>query len=144
MTSYAFTFTMVRVQIPFIPWPLLRFHYGMMAPYQGYSMTNADLLAEGKRSDGSWERIDLAPYYPTIRGTQIMYRRLRSYFALGNAAHTDAYRKLALLLLEREQRKGRTYEAIRLTWQQWPVSPLGFEAMRTEELTENVFITQVP
>ena len=135
---------MFKVQLPGIPWPVLRYFYGMMAPYQGYSTVNADLLAEGKNPDGTWERIDLDRYYPMIRGNRIMYRRLRSFLSQGEAAHQQKYTELATLLLKREKRRGETYAAVRLTWQEWPVSPLGWDALRREPLIKNYPLTEVP
>jgi hypothetical protein len=154
MTSYALWFTMVRTQVlPFIPWEVLRYHYGMMAPYQGYTTYNVDLYAEGRTQHSAqndietWEPINLEPYYPTIPGTQIMYRRLRSFSFLEDilpGTHGEKYRELATLLLEKERQKGHDYEAVRLTWQEWPMSPEGFYAGKNEQDTVNYFITVVP
>lgn len=36
------------------------------------------------------------------------------------------------------------YVSVRLTWQEWPASPEGFEAMRREPHITNYFITEVP
>lgn len=135
---------MSKVQLPGIPWPVLRYFYGMMAPYQGYSVVNADLLAEGKRADGTWEKINLDPYYPMIRGNQIMYRRLRSFLAQGEEKHKQKYTELATLLLERERRQGETYLAVRLAWQEWPASPLGWDALRHGSQIKNYPLTEVP
>lgn len=133
MTFYALAFTITRVQfLPFIPWTVLRFHYGMMAPYQSTSPLNADLLAEGLR-EGSWRRIDLDPYYPMILGNQVMYRRMRSFSFLEPEIHQQKYGELAEKLLELAEKKGQRYESIRLTWQEWPKSPKGWDAGRTEE-----------
>lgn len=148
LTAYAFFFTMTKIQLPFVPWPVLRYVYGMMGPYQGYNTFNSDLLAEGLVRGGEgqgWERIDLDPYYPMHRGTAIMYRRLRSFHAEGEEVHKQKYTELAQLLLERENRKrGKNYASVRLTWQEWPTSSEGFEAMRREPHITHYFITQVP
>jgi len=140
ITFFAALFAFTKKQITPIPWPIIRYSYGMMAPYQGYSTTNVDLLAEGKEEDGTWKTIDLDPYYPMIRGTQVMYRRLRSFHAQGAKVHKEKYTELAELLLGKEG----TYESIRLTWQEWPVSPEGWDANRTNDLITDYFITQVP
>jgi len=144
MTTYAFAFTMTKVEwFPFIPWKVLRYHYGMMAPYQGYSTTNADLLAEGKKSDDTWEEIDLAPYYPMHRGSAIMYRRLRSFYPESKELHQKKYEELAALLKKHEGGRGRAYEAVRLTWIEWPTSIEGFTAMKKESEMKKYFITEV-
>ena len=112
MTLYALIFTMTRVQyFPFIPWTVLRFHYGMMAPYQGISATNADLLAEGLR-EGSWHRIDLDPYYSMVRGSQVMYRRMRSFSFLEPEVYQQKYSELAKKFLRLEAERGEEYESI--------------------------------
>lgn len=144
MTAYAFIYTMSRVQIfPFIPWVVLRYHYGMMAPYQGYSTDNADLLAEGLK-EGAWQRIDLDPYYPMILGNRIMYRRLRSFSFLEPDVHQKKYGELAKKLLEIENEKGERYESVRLTWQEWPMSVEGWDARRTPEETTDYPIITIP
>ncbi len=145
MTTYAFVFTMTKVQwFPFISWKVLRYHYGMMAPYQGFSTMNMDLLAEGERADGTWEEIDMSPYYPMHRGSAIMYRRLRSFFPEGEEVHGEKYRELALLLKEREMERGREYASVRLTWVEWPASPEGFDALKTSDHWKAYPIVTVP
>ena len=105
---------------------------------------NEDLLAEGQTEDEKWERIDLDPYYPMIRGNQMMYRRMRMFAWHGdNLLHTK-YAELALLLQQQEAKQGRNYSRVRLHWQKWPKSSKGFEAMRKDDLIENEFLTQVP
>lgn len=144
MTAYAFLYTMSRVEMfPFIPWVVLRYHYGMMAPYQGYATENADLLAEGLE-EGAWQRIDLDPYYPMILGNQIMYRRMRSFSFLEPEIHQKKYGELAQKLLMLEAEKEEQYESIRLTWQEWPMSIEGWDAGRTEEETVNFPIITIP
>jgi hypothetical protein len=49
---------------------------------------------------------------------------------------------LAELLLKPEQERGHPYEAVRLTWQQWPVSLEGYEAKRGEAV--NYFLAETP
>ena len=145
LTASIFLYTMVRVEIPWIPERVHRFFYGMMAPYQGYKTQNFDLLAEGLRAERSevrgqrsetseeqWEKIDLDPYYPMILGNQIMYRRLRSFHEVNEEISKKKYTELAELLLKHERERGRAYEAMRLTWQQWPVSLEGYEAKQGE------------
>jgi hypothetical protein len=143
LTAYAFFFTMVRIELPAIPHRVLFFFYGMMAPYQGYTTYNFDLLAEGKKVDGVWERIDLDPYYPMILGHRVMFRRLRSFHAAGEALSKQKYTELAMLLQKHEAEKGRTYESIRLMWQTWPMSTDGWDALRREPFVTNYPLTEI-
>ena len=144
ITFFAALFAFTKKQVSPIPWQVLRYSYGMMEPFQGYSTTNVDLLAEGLNDKGEWKTIDLDPYYPMILGTQIMYRRLRSFSFLGEEMHKQKYTELAELLLEREKRRGNQHPSIRLTWQEWPADPKGWDAKRASEDTINHFITQIP
>lgn len=144
ITFFAALFSFTKIQITPIPWPVLRYSYGMMAPFQGYSTTNMDLLAEGQQNDGAWVTIDLDPYYPMIRGNQVMYRRLRSFKFEGEEKHKAKYTELAELLQKHEKNRGNEYESIRLTWQEWPASVEGWDAERKAEKTTDYFITQIP
>ena len=144
ITGYAFAYTMVRVEfLPFVPWVVLRYHYGMMAPYQGINAFNVDLLAEGLRNN-EWRTIDLDSYYPMILGNKIMYRRMRSFSFLGVKAHGKKYAELAQKLLTLEKEKGSAYESLRLTWQEWPKSPLGWDVERKEGQITNYPILTIP
>ena len=144
LTAYAFFFTMVRLELPFIPSRALHFFYGLMAPYQGYTTENFDLLAEGRKEDGSWHRIDLDPYYPMILGNQVMYRRLRSFHGEGESVSKRKYTEFALLLRAHEKERGRFFERVRLTWQAWPMSPKRWDALRRDPLVKNYPLTEVP
>jgi len=56
LTLCAFSYTFSR-RSP-LPAQYVRYFYGMMAPYQGYTVTNFALIAEGQTSAGTIERID--------------------------------------------------------------------------------------
>ncbi len=94
------------------------FMYGMLAPYQGHSMTTEAFLAEGLR-DGEWTEIDLAPYYPVIIGE----RSMREWHVYSNWAQYESneavYRAYATKLRDLEAAAGRPYEQVRLSWIQW-------------------------
>jgi len=144
LTAYAFFFTMVRQKISIVPEGVLHFFYGMMAPYQGYTTYNFDLLAEGKNEEGQWETINLDPYYPMLLGHQVMYRRLRTFHYEGEEESRHGYTKLAELLRKHEEEKGEIYTSVRLTWQTWPMSPFGWDAMRREEHITSYPLTETP
>ena len=71
-----------------------------------------------------------------------MYRRLRSFHGESEEISKKKYMELAKLLLKHEGEQGRAYEAVRLTWQQWPVSLEGYEAKREEAV--NYFLAEYP
>ena len=120
ITLCAFLLTLLRVRI-LHPRAAVLYAYGMMAPYQSYGLTHEEMLAEGRLPDGTWEVIDLARYYPVLFGE----RNVREYFAMYNydirPEMRDEHRQTwarRLLTLERE--RGKPYDRLRITWQQWP------------------------
>ena len=76
-----------------------------------------------------------------ILGNQVMYRRLRSFHEKEEISKKK-YTKLAELLLTHERERGHAYAAVRLTWQQWPVSLEGYEARREEAV--NYLLAETP
>ena len=69
-TLSGFLYTVLRVRLLYVPWPLTYLSYSAMAPYQGFAEGNKALMAEGMRPEGNWEEIDLSPYFPFSRGKQ--------------------------------------------------------------------------
>jgi hypothetical protein len=120
ITFCALLLTVLRMKV-FYPNPFMLFSYGMMAPYQSYGATHEEMLAEGQLSDGTWEVIDLAPYYPVLFGE----RNVREYFAMFNYGLNPQKRlelreRFARRLLELQKIQGKAYKGIRLSWQEWP------------------------
>jgi hypothetical protein len=142
VTFGAFFFTMTKHEFPFLPYPVIHWSYGMMAPYQGDTDWNADLRAEGLK-DGSWERIDLNPYFPFGHGEKNVRMFLRIYLGRGLNGQRDKYTELALQILDRERERGKEYASVRLYFDTWWRSPDGFEALRLPGFTESEFLTQV-
>ena len=150
ITLDAFAYTMFRVHSGVLPWGVVRYFYALMAPYQGFRIWNMDLLAEGKREDGSWERIDLAPYYPSYsRGQTNVRQELLMLHWRGQAWGDPTFRhrtyeSLALRLQQEEAKRGRPYVAIRLTWEEWPPSPAGYEFLRRDPYMKRWPLAQIP
>ena len=128
VTIAGFLFTMLRVRLP-LPWILIRWSYNMMAPYQGDTDINEEMVAEGLRN-GRWEFIDLNPYFPVGAGEKNVRMYLRSFRSSEDERAVGAYADFAFALLERERAKGNQWEEIRLSWEEWPRSVLGFSALR--------------
>lgn len=124
-------FTLFRYATPFVPYRLMHFAYGMMAPYQGYITEDWELVAEGKVPGGEFEVISLEKYLPYQRGEKIMRGGLVTFRAIDHDLMIAQYTKLAAHLLELEKEKG--YEQIRLSIHSWPSSPIGYEALRVKE-----------
>jgi hypothetical protein len=145
LTLDAFSYTMFRRWSGLLPWSIVRYAYALMAPYQGLRMTNTDMVAEGKRRDGIWETINLDPYYPSYSLGQknvrqeMLFVKWSGIFWNDEGLRQRQFTKLARMLREREGWRGRHYDAVRLTWEEWPPSPAGYDFLRTEP-----FITRVP
>lgn len=134
VTCAAFLLTVFRIWLP-LPRTLLLFSYGMMAPYQGYERMNADLRAEGQDQEGVWQPIDLSPYFPVIRGEE----HIRKYYMIFGYKHPAFAKKLLMV----ERQKGNDITAVRLYWDQWQPSPLGYEALRNSSGSYKDLLTTV-
>lgn len=116
---------------PPILWHLAYNNYVMVAPYQGYDPDSMEILAEGRKPDGSWERIDVRRYFPVSQGEfNVRFFLFNTRVFLGEAELDDKYKRMAITLLQHEAERGRHYEAVRLGWQYWPNSPLGYHALQ--------------
>lgn len=126
LTADAFLFSLLRMHLPFIPYDLACYHYGMMAPYQGYNTENWELVAEGIFPDGSREQIDLHRFIPfsrgqfNVRGGLIPFRDQTYSHPIGK--YGEVADQLHLLLPQ--------YAAVLLYFETWPMSPGGFEYLR--------------
>lgn len=113
-----------------------------MAPYQGDTDFNDDLWAEGKLADGTWETINLDPYFPVGFGERNVRKHLKT-FANPHDLQWHAFNRFAIQLLDRKHRDGVDYGAVRLTWLQWPRSPGGFEFLRLPLFWKTIPITTI-
>lgn len=115
------------------------FMYGMLAPYQGYSVTSEGFFAEGL-VQGTWYPIDLAPYYPVLAGE----RSMREWHLYDNWAHFPsteaAHRAFAERLFSLVDRygSGRRIESLRLSWVQWEPAP---DRFRTNPVRSRHLVT---
>jgi hypothetical protein len=144
VTVAAFLYTTLRIQIPFLPWSLVHWSYGMMAPYQGELSVNGDLRAEGEEPDGTWQPIDLAPYFPVGFGERNVRMYLRTFRGDGDEAYRAKYGELAQRVMALEAERGRLHRAVRLWWDTWPRSVDGFSALRRAPYISSELILTVP
>lgn len=142
MTFSALFFTMTKIEFPLPEW-VIHWNYGMMAPYQGDTTWSADFVYEGQLPDGSWEAINIDLYMPYEFGERNVRKFLRIYQGLGIPGHRAKFSEFALLLLERERKRGKDYQAVRIWFEQWDRSPGGYEFLRTPLFTTRTFVTQV-
>ncbi|NOS67414.1 MAG: hypothetical protein HOO67_03570 [Candidatus Peribacteraceae bacterium] len=138
VTAAAMVYTMSRISL--LPRLMIRWSYGMMAPYQGDTAWNGDFLYEGQLPDGTWERIDIDAYMPFGFGERNARKFLRVY---DDETRRTKYPQFASLLLERERAKGRDYQAVRVYFDMWDRSPAGFEFLHTPLFTKRKLLTEV-
>ena len=143
-TVSGMSYTLFRYKLPGAPRSLRQWSYGMMAPYQTYRTHNEGLTAEGKRADGLWAIINMDAYLPFIRGERAMRSYLLTFRAQGDQVLDQKYREFAHHIARLESDRGRPWDEIRLTIQEWPMSPAGYEYLRHDPFIESTFLVQIP
>lgn len=143
MTFSGLTYTLIRVRTP-LPWVITRYSYGMIAPYQGYDPRNSEIFAEGENPDGSWEVINLDRYFPYLLGERSARMHFLSFPFDEEARRTSSYKIWAEQLLKHENDRGHAYTSVRISWDEWPVSPTSYDDLRRVPFVERTFITQFP
>lgn len=151
ITLSGFLFAVLRVRVPFVPWFLTYLSYSAMAPYQGMSMENQALAAQGQRHGGTWEEIDLLPYYPLARGKQDIRMLEIGWMRMAEEGSEDpeqAYRRkcraLARTVLHRERSSGREFVKVRLSWDHWPLSSGGHDALYDSSQRKRIVLAEYP
>lgn len=142
ITLSAFVFTMTKVPFP-LPLSVIRWSYGMMAPYQGDVSWNADFLYEGQLPDGTWENIGIDAYMPYGFGERNVRKFLRVYELLGKQERRKKFNEFALQLLDHERERGKPYTAMRVLFDQWDRSPAGYEYLHMPLFTKRELVTQI-
>ncbi len=128
VTILAFLYTMTGWQPAFLS-PVIHFSYGMMAPYQYHEDYNQSLRVEAFINN-KWQTINHEQYWPFLRGERVVRGWLWSFEQHGGEAdRITAYTALAERLRALEELDPNT--PIRFSWETWPQSPEGFEALRT-------------
>ncbi len=135
--------TMTKTWPPFLPRALVHWSYGMMAPYQGDTSWNADFRYEGLLNNGKWETIDLARYMPYGFGERNVRKFLRIYQTLDTDGQRSKFNLFAQQVLALERKRGIPYQAVRVTYEQWPRSPAGYEYLHLPAFTTYLPITEV-
>ena len=142
VTGAALLYTLFHIHTP-VPWALVRFSYTMMAPYQGDTEINEDLVAFGEYADRSTKIIDLDRYIPGGKGERNVRKYLRSFRRTEDDLQVQKYTDFAEQLFARERKKDPNLTSVTLNWHAWPRSPQGFDALRTPPHLVATFITRV-
>lgn len=115
--------------------------YGTMAPFQGYTTENYELVAEGRPTNGVWQEINLQQYVPAGRG-EFAYRGFNLEFEAGQKGEMNLFELYAQKLQAAEARNGRLFAEIRLIRRRWPTSPAGYHYLnRPVFRTDDVLYT---
>ena len=140
ITFCAFLFTVIRVPV-FLTFPrdVIIYSYGMIAPYQEAIAPHGQIDAECMNAAGTWQTIDLAPFYPQIFGE----RNAREYFAMysfsDDASNNPRRAQYAGVLQHLLIRQGIDCTKIRLAWDMWPAMTGPFDFLHLP-----VFTTRLP
>lgn len=123
----------------FLP-ALSRFSYGMLAPYQGDSGTNAEPVVIAYDDSGATTMLAIDKYFPGIRGERNSRMRLEKA-SQDPRLFARQYEPILTHILAHEREDGHPYVFLQLFLEVWPRSPLGYEALRIKP--QRYFITQV-
>lgn len=131
MTAAAFYLTMThRFPENFLRLPL-HYVYGMMAPYQGASPLNRELVLVGYDERGVATVIDMDRYFPGLKGE----RNARQMLDQIADRSTETLRTYYLLYLQdidaHLQDEGRAFLSYALWRETWAQSPEGYGVGRT-------------
>lgn len=133
------TFTLFRYSV--LPMNMVQPFYGTMAPFQGYTTENYELVAEGRPAGGIWQEINLQQYIPAGRG-EFSYRGYNLEYEAGLQGEINLYELYAKKVQAAETRNGRTYDEVRLIRRRWPTSPAGYHYLnRPEFRTDDILFT---
>ncbi len=123
----------------FLP-SLVSISYGMLAPYQSDSSSNVEPILVAWEASGASKPLSMEKYFPGVRGERNSRMRLEKF-------HQDpmylarGYESFLAQILQHERMLGHEYVRLDLYWEEWPRSPLGYQALRMQ--SERFFITQV-
>ena len=139
LTGAALCFTLFRIEL--LPPNIFVPFYGMMAPFQGYTTENYELVARGRPQNGVWTEINLQQYVPAGRG-EFSYRGFTLEWKEQQRSAISMFKIYAKKLHDAEARNGRAYDQIQLIRRRWPVSPAGYHYLnRPEFRTDTVLYT---
>jgi hypothetical protein len=144
VSAFLYTFTITALRVPGIPYLVLRWAYGMMAPYQGDNEWNRALLVEARLPDGTWTPVDISRYMPYGFGERNAREFFRVFEPKGDAYKKQKIGEFASQILAKERARGMPYAALRVSFEDWPRSPGGFEHLRHDPFIDRTFLIQVP
>ncbi len=114
-----------------------------MAPYQSDDPINFRVVATGYASDGTSQRIELAPYLPYGFGERNAREMLRLHDLPLSALHRSHFVAFGLRILEQERARGRYFTHLDLALHFWERSPAWYEFLHQPLFTNIVPLVTV-
>jgi hypothetical protein len=143
ITGWAFFITMTHV-FPTGPLqPVVIFSYGMMAPYQGASAVNTELVVRAMTPAGATVLTSIDRYFPGLHGERNS-RQLLEQFADRSPENLEPYyRRFLEQFLALEAAQGRVYASASLFSEVWQRDSAGYDAGRVKGV-KRTLLTQYP
>lgn len=142
ITASGALYSFTRYAVPFIPFRVMWFSYGMMAPYRGLDDHASSMSVEGRRAgELEWEVFSIDQYeWPFMRAEKIVRWSSMPFATMSDEMNRLRYKSAAEKILEYHDQ----YESVRLVWEQWPLSYEGYETHRREPFVHRKILIQVP
>ena len=139
----AILFALTRIRPPSMLWPVVRYEYEMIAPFQKYGTSHSHLAAQ-VYINGTWVSIDLEPYLPFSRAERFIRAKLYSVKSIvGREAKNQLHAQMLEKLQHQEKLHGRTYEKMQLIVEQWPTSPDSFTFFRHKPFLTRTVVAEL-
>jgi hypothetical protein len=143
LTAWAFFVTMTHI-FPTGPLrPFVIFSYGMMAPYQGASDINTELVLVTMTEEGITERHSIDRYFPGLHGERNSRQLLEQFADRSLESLQPHYIIFLEQFLELARNDGRNYKSVRLYSESWKHDERGYEDGRDRGV-ERAFLTSYP
>lgn len=140
VTAGGFYITFTHKVPPFLP-RITHFSYGMLAPYQNDDDINVEPVVVAWEASGATTLLPIEGYFPGVRGERNSRMRLEQVAGQDPQIMARNYETILTQILLHERAAGRAFARLDLIWEEWPKSPLGYDALRMHSTRD--FITQV-
>ncbi len=132
--------TVTHIQSPIFP-TLSQFSYGMLAPYQGDSDINAEVVLIAEEEGGATRILPVGRFFQGELGERTVRSLLEQLKDRDVPALREIYEPMLVQILQHERDKGHAYLSLSIYQEAWPKSVDGYEALRTRSI--RTFIASV-
>lgn len=122
--------------------PIL-FAYGMIAPYQGASNNNTELVLVGYQDSGVATIIDLDGYFPGLHGERNARQNFDMLAETSIEKLAPFYGNYVSQIFDHEKAKGNMFTHLELIREQWPKSVEGYREGRADSV-QRTFLLRYP